>query len=173
MRFRWSWLQPLWSSWASGNGLLAVLNSTTAAKPVRLQAETLEPLLVNFENEDQQTLNNYRVEQQTFDGMLGSRPSTLQQEDYFIASVKESAGCLDTCKSAQKGFFWLNGDYVLTLNVKYDAHKERTQSFSFAVSAEEESRLKGNLEHIVFQNTCPLHFSDCAYQAVFKDIDDI
>lgn len=143
---RWTFLEPIQTSWMNAGDLQALLNSATFVHPVRVDEDKVEPLYVEFgvdTGEGEHVLLQER-DATLVEACRGFNPLTSCSKNARVKSLVDRIGA--NCR-------WQAGTYDVSLRVLYDASGEFVRRFEFELSDAEEIRARKNAEGIM---TCRL-----------------
>lgn len=149
--FEWSTLESIYVNWFGAN-VSNRINSISYARPFKIGADTLEPLIVEFSGNGSIALkdfcHNRNLQLQRFMQFSGEQ---FQSVDDVCKKYKaESSEYPDLVSELSKYFFWKAGDYTLTISILHDLAKTTSSTFTFNLNAKESELLQRNIDSTIF-----------------------
>lgn len=162
--FNWSTLESVYVNWFGINSANRI-NSVSYARPCKINADTLEPFIVEFANTDADHLQELCAVR---DQQLLRYVQFGEKQINSVDDLRKTYTVLDEyrqlCKNYNCFLFWLPGEYELSLTIKHDVKKEKIIKYNFSISENEYSNISKNEESIIFNqlykhsNQQPLSF---------------
>lgn len=147
LQLRWSTMESVYINWFGAN-VGNRINSVSLVRPTKISADTLEPLIVEFSQNDVQAMQSLCSER---DRILQEIFTTVHPENIetFSLAIQDSKEIESLSNQISIHNFWFAGEYVLELEIYHDAGKCTTNTFSFAVEHEMEERLRQNTRMVI------------------------
>lgn len=163
--FNWSTLESIYINWFGINSANRI-NSVSYARPCKINADTLEPFIVEFTNTDTEHLQELCSAR---DQQLLRYVTFSEKQMNSVDDLRKTYTALDEyrqlCKDYNCFLFWLPGEYELSLTLKHDVKKKKIVKYNFSISESEYSQICKNEESIIFgqlykqSNQQPLPFN--------------
>lgn len=149
--FEWSTLESIYVNWLGAN-ISNRINSVSYARPFKINANTLEPFIIEFCGNGSASLKDF----------CSNRNQQLQRFIQF--SGEEFKTPDDICKKYKstspeyakhvselaKYFFWETGAYTITIDVLHDLGKKTSSKFTFRIENNESELLRKNIDSTIF-----------------------
>lgn len=152
MNFRWSLLEPVWINWANVGSNTASLNSASLARPLRLSADSLEPLSVSFEAVDRGSIQHITSAK---DALYLKNPSDSFPYEHYAKYIRNDPDYRQLCTDIEQELFWVKGGYRLEIDITYDTKGIAHEEYNFELSDDQERFLRCNIDHIAICDGCP------------------
>lgn len=164
--YKWSTFDSIYINWF-GNNSANRINSATYARPYKIKADTLEPFIIEFSNQNDaiELLSKCDSNTDKLSQFIQFNPKykinsckNVEELNQTIASIKnaykQKPEYSSMQKSLQKYFYWKADIYFLNLSVHYGVGKCKQYCFKFEISEEDSNSFSRNYEEISF---CRLH----------------
>ena len=160
--YEWSTLESIYLNWL-GNNTSNNINSVSYARPYKLKADTLEPFIVEFSNEN----DSKELESIVYDNLTSLNQFIRYKPDYDFKTAtdiesfnklftkirndfKKDLSFKTTYKAFEEHFYWEPDTYYLNLYLYYDTGNLKTFRFEFIISEDDSKKLLQNYDSIIF-----------------------
>ena len=163
--FNWSSFESVYINWF-GNNSANRINSVSYARPYKINADILEPFIIEFSNtdfidlrklcddRDQKLLRYVQFGEKQFTTLNDLHKSYVTLDEYHTL-----------CDAYKDYLFWTPDDYELILNLNHDIKKKKVFKYKFSINENDYSLLCKNQDSIIFgqlykqANQSPLPFN--------------
>lgn len=152
--YEWSFLEST-SMWLGIEPSSRTITSQYAG-PIKLEANSLTPLYIEFSNENQKYCNDIKRGVNERDDSILALKKEFQlsgnfsdyesfQQEYRKKSSYNQLYALFSDKC-----YWKEGDYSLKIIITYGNNETYTKQYFFSISKEDSENLKQNIDEIIF-----------------------
>lgn len=167
--FEWSYFDSIYVNWL-GTNTNNRINSVSCARPYKIKADTLEPFIIEFSNDENKNSNRICTKRDSMLSRFIQFSTPIENINQLHQTFKASQNYTELINDYNQLFFWDAGQYCLQFDITHDVNKISSSMFHFNISNEESQKLKENSEQTVF---CSVHNSyniPCNFYTLTKEL---
>lgn len=163
----WSTAESVYVNWFGPNAANRI-NSVSIVHPLKVLADTLEPMIIEFSNCNQTSILNACSQR---DDIINKALQQWHPEkiDELITILHEEGNLEQLKPSLIESNFWKAGTYKLYLDIQYNTSKILTTTFCFSISDTSEHTIKNNTQAILLCQIYKQSNLPCPYRFEFVD----
>ena len=151
--FDWFSFDSIFINWF-GNSMTNRLNSMSLARPFKIKADSLEPLIIEFAGNGIEGLRDFCTKStQLTQNFLHTNNEQFQNIADMCNKYKTMTPDYENLESTlAKYFFWKSDTYSIQIDILHDLGNITTKTFEFSLTPEDEFNLRKNIDCTNLEN---------------------